>query len=81
MCREVDFARAAGQNVSSHEFLPKGANMLIPISRAKQVRIGRSVALSVHGEFERLQTVVLRHESHKRAERVRWLCGVGENVS
>lgn len=85
MCWEIHFARAAGLYVSMHKLLPKGAYVLAGVPGPgrplrKRIRIGCSVALSVHCEFESLQAVVLRQKGHEGAKRVRRQRRVGENL-
>lgn len=72
-------------DVRSDNLAPKGANMLGAVTESgglscHEVRVDRSVAISVHCELERLHAVVLRQKGREGTERIRWWGDVGEDV-
>lgn len=84
---KVDFPIAAGQDVGMHQLLPECADMLVSVSsgngpmRMQEVGMSSPVAISVHGELERFEAVVLRQKGHKGGEGVWWGSRVEQDVS
>ena len=85
--RKIDFPIAAGQDVGMHELLPEHADVLVGIpigdglTRMQEVGVSGPVPISVHGEFEGFEAMVLRQKGHESAQRIGWGGNVEQDVS
>src|SRR5689334_10841031 len=70
-----------------HELLPEHADMLVGIpvdnglARMQEVGVSGPVPISVHGELEGFEAMVLRQKGHESAEGIWWGGKVEQNVS
>lgn len=86
---DVDLPWRSGQDVSSQQSLPEHTQMLAAgavgddrrfIQLAAQGIVRFPVPLGLQGEFQGLQTVILREIGHEGAEGVGGRCSVGQHL-